>query len=86
MDFLKDHAVVCGGGGSTQTTCLQFLPNSTTAGSWVSYGTLAQSRYLHGSHVFQDQLILMGDHHRLKPRTTEILGKGLQFNLQHDYW
>lgn len=27
----------------------------------------------------------MGDHHRHKPKTTEILGKGLQFNLEHDY-
>ena len=82
MDVVSKKIIMCGGlSGSSLTSCLEFLPTSST-GSWAHYATLAQGRYAHTSHVFQGELLLLGGD--VSKGTTEIIGKGTQYNLQQD--
>ena len=83
MDVVSDKIIICGGYYGTTTSCIQFLPTSST-GSWVYYATLAQGRSYHTSHVFQEDLLLMGGQERPNPGTTESIGKGTQYNLQQE--
>ena len=80
LDVVSKKIIMCGG-AATWTSCLEFLPTSST-GSWVNYTTLAQGRYAHTSHVFKDDLLLLGGD--VSKGTTEIIGKGTQYNLQQD--
>jgi hypothetical protein len=75
-----DKIILCGG-DDTRTSCLEFLPTSST-GSWAPYATLALGRYRHTSHVFKDDLLLLGG--SVSKRTTEIIGKGAQYDLKQD--
>ena len=82
MDTIAEKIILCGGyDANSRTSCLEFLPTSST-GSWAQYATLAQGRYEHTTHVFQDELLLMGG--SVSPGTTEIIGKGTQYDLQQD--
>jgi hypothetical protein len=80
LDVVSKKIILCGG-GSSLTSCLEFLPTSST-GTWANYGTLAQGRYAHTSHSFQGELIMLGG--SASSRTTEIIGKGMRYNLQQD--
>jgi hypothetical protein len=82
MDTIAEKIILCGGGDTnTWTSCLEFLTTSST-GSWANYATLAQGRWGHTSHVFQDELLLLGG--LVSKGTTEIIGKGTQYDLQQD--
>lgn len=82
LTVLSNQAILCGGGsGSFRTSCLQFLPNSST-GTWVNYASLAQSRYSHTAHVFQDKVLLLGGDD--SPGTAEIIGSDTRYNLHQD--
>jgi hypothetical protein len=80
MDTVANKTIICGG-SDTRTSCLEFLTTSST-GSWAHYATLAQGRYGHTTHSYQDDLLLMGG--AASQGTTEIIGKGTQYNLQQD--
>ena len=72
LDVVSKKIIMCGG-AATWTSCLEFLPTSST-GSWANYATL-----VHGRYVFQEDILMMGG--SFSKGTTEIIGKGLQYNL-----
>lgn len=83
LDNVAGKIILCGGPtysitDTRGTTCLEFLPNSST-GSWVQYATLALARFFHTSFSYQGDLLLMGGAD--SKTTTEILGKGPQYDL-----
>jgi hypothetical protein len=80
MDTVAKKTIICGG-WYTRTSCLEFLTTSST-GSWAHYATLAQGRYQHTTHSYQDDLLMLSGYG--SPGTTEIIGKGTQYNLQQD--
>jgi hypothetical protein len=79
MDTVAERIILCGGGdGSARTSCLEFLPTTST-GSWVYYATLAAGRFGHTSHVFKGEVLILAGH--VSRTSTEMLGKGLQYSI-----
>ena len=76
LDQIRDGTVIACGGFGAQKTCDKF--NGT---SWSQHFTLLVGRYHHTSLAGQHGLLLMGG--SSSRVSTEIVGDGWQYNLQH---
>ena len=65
-EHTMDSLLICGGYGSSATTCLSF-----TSGQWITSHNLVEERYYHTSWQTEQGLVLMGGVHSLD--TSEIV-------------